>query len=103
MKRLTIERLVLGAALALLVAGPAFCGEAAEEEFNDSVHMEDNSAVNVKIIEDSWKGVTYKPRGDNVPPITIDVSRVKGTEYANRAAEYEKGMEALRKREFASA
>jgi tetratricopeptide (TPR) repeat protein len=82
------------AALAALAAAPA------GEEPNDTVHLLDNSATNVLIVEDSWREVGYKVKVENVDAMRVPVNRVKGTEYADRPAQYDQGMDALRKGEY---
>ncbi len=97
MMRLVIKSGSL-ACVAVLFACGAFCGQPAAEELNDSVHLADNSATNVKIVEDDWKGVKIKPRaGRNVDLMAFAVSRVRSTEYGDRAPQYDQGMDALRK------
>jgi len=96
MTRLTGRAISLAVAASLLALS-AWAGQA-PEELNDSVHLEDNSATNVRIVEDDWKGVKIQPRvGKNVDLMAFAVNRVNSTEYGNRAAEYDKGMDELRK------
>jgi tetratricopeptide (TPR) repeat protein len=95
MMRPACRQLALGAALAVLVSGAAFA-QGAGDDLNDSVHLEDNSATNVKILEDSWKGVSFLLR-EGIPPTFQAVDRVKSTEYGNRVEEYAQAVEALRK------
>lgn len=91
--KLTLAGLVLLA----LAPGAALAG-ALVQEFNDSIYRTDgNSDNNVKILEDSWKGVKIKPRaGSAIPSVEFDVSSVSGVDYGNRVAEYGSAMEAKR-------
>jgi tetratricopeptide (TPR) repeat protein len=74
------------------------------EGVNDTVHLGDNSAMNVKIVQDDWRGVRFKTSlAEKSPVIFQAVNRVVGTEYGDILPEFDQGQVAINKREYEKA
>ena len=94
MKRMMQAALGIGFLAMALSAGRASAGEPPAEEFSDTAHVNENSTPNIKVIEDSWKGVTIQHGSGPQPFFSID--NVQGIDYGERASEYETALEAKR-------